>query len=127
MTKKILISFNNYLQEFVEKLHIMIPQEELIKTIKNTFHLGKMYDEELYIKHFYENITTKFHNNIIKKDEKFFIEYDFSLIPLDIINTNIQEANKFKNMWQTKLSNEYKEIIWQYMKVLSTLSLKFFS
>ena len=53
MSNKLVTGFNNHLQDFFEKLYQMLPEQEHLRTIKNTLHLGKVYDKEIYIKYFY--------------------------------------------------------------------------
>lgn len=125
MEKKIYTAFNTYFNEFLTKLLIIIPDNEQIKTAKNTFHLGKRMNPEIYIKFFYKHITSKFHEKILSKDDKFFLEYDFSLLPIENVNVNIEHTHIFKNIWKDKINSEHKDIIWNYIKVLSCLALKY--
>ena len=117
----VLPAFNNYLKEFCEKLLIMFPDNENIKLINNGYHIGLIANKSVYIKHFHEHVRP-FHDDILKRNEQLFLNHDFSMIPN--VSGYQAEINEMKNLWESNLSAQHKSIIWDYLKVLSTLSLK---
>jgi hypothetical protein len=119
---QVLNAFNNYLKEFCQKLLLIVPTNENIKLINNTFHIGLITDKKIYIRHFNEQIKP-FHNDILCRNEKIFLNHDFSLIPSVAEYEN--QIDEMKEIWGSHLSKEHKNIIWDYLKVLSTLSLKY--
>lgn len=121
---KMVSAFNNYLKEFCEKLQIMLPSNENIKLVNNVYHVGLITNKEMYIKHFHKH-ADPFHNDIINKNEDIFLDHDFSLIPNLSGYTN--HIDEMKEIWASNLSQQYKNIIWDYLKVLSTLSRKHYT
>jgi len=117
-------SFNNFLKEFCEKLQIMIPNNDSIKLINNAYHVGLLTNKEIYIQHFYNHVN-EFHQDIINKNEKIFLENDFSMIPN--VAGYQHHINEMKEIWESNLKNSHKDIIWDYLKVLSTLSVRHYS
>lgn len=112
-------SFNNHLKEFIEKLTLIFPEYEIINDYVSGFHLPLIFDKELYIKKFNDGISIEnFDNHILNRNEDLFLKYNFSFI--DIFNDISDNINKIKNLWK-KLNDNYKNIIWQYLKVLVVL------
>lgn len=114
-------AFNNYLKEFCKKLLIMMPTNENVKLINNTFHVGLMANKNLYIKHFHDHVNP-FHKDILQKNEDIFLNHDFSMMPS--VAGYEDHIDEMKNIWENALSVAHKNIIWDYLKVLSTLSIK---
>ena len=112
-------AFNKYLKEFCEKLQRMIPANENIKMVNNMFHVGLVANKEMYIKHFHMH-TDPFHTDIVNKNEDIFLSHDFSLIPN--LSGYTDHIDEMKEIWESNLPDDHKIIIWQYLKVLSTLS-----
>jgi hypothetical protein len=106
------VAFNNYLKEFVGKLHGMFPENDKVSIAKNMFHTLLLTDKEIYIRHFHEHALKKFKNDILARNEQVFLNADFSFIP---------EAAEFKGIWKT-LDDKQKVPIWDYLKVLTVLA-----
>jgi hypothetical protein len=121
---KVLIAFNAYLKEFCEKLLVMIPDNENVKLINNAFHVGLIANKSSYIKHFHEHVHP-FHADIIKRNESLFLNHDFSMIPS--VSDHVDDIDEMKHLWQSGISTTHKNIIWDYLKVLSTLSMRHYS
>lgn len=124
MAKSFLVAFNKQLKELIDKLNIMIPDNEDLKLAKNMFHVPLMTKENIYIHHFYENVKN-YENQIMKKDEEFFINFDIS----EFFNIN-QEINQkhdeAKHIWQN-FDKDSKNALWQYVQLLFKLAKKYYS
>lgn len=118
---KVLNAFNTYLKEFCEKLLVMIPDNENVKLINNAFHVGLIANKYAYIKHFHEHVHP-FHADILQRNEEIFLNHDFSMIPS--VSGYEDHIDEMKDLWQSGISDAHKNIIWDYLKVLSTLSIR---
>jgi hypothetical protein len=111
--------FNNKMNEFIRDLINVFPDDKDFKLFKNSFDLLKIANEEQPCKVFY-NVTQKFKQHILEKNEIFFLEKDYT----DIIETDTDITtsliNKLKNYW-TLLEND-KQTVWNYLIVLVKLS-----
>ncbi len=109
-----MISFNNYLKEFLGKLvHILPDNEKLIKASRY-FSIGLVGDERIYINHFCE-FAFQFESEINSRNEIVFLEYDFSFFP---------DSEEFKDVWIT-LDDSTKNAIWEYFVLLLRIAKKY--
>ncbi len=124
MAKSFLVAFNKQLKELIDKLNVMIPDNEDLKLAKNMFHVPLMTKENIYIHHFYENVKN-YENQIMKKDEEFFINFDIS--EFFNINQGInQKHDEAKHIWQN-FDKDSKNALWQYVQLLFKLAKKYYS
>jgi hypothetical protein len=106
--------FNKYLKEFCQKLNVMIPENEHITLVNNVYDSGLLLDNRAYIRNFYKHVN-EYHQDILNQNEKVFLNKNLNFLPYS------NEIDEFKVIW-TKLSKDYQLVIWNYLKVLSTLA-----
>lgn len=124
MKKSFVVGFNKQLKELVDKLNIMIPNNEDLKLAKNMFHVPIMTKENIYIEHFYQNVK-EYESQIMNKNEDFFINFDISQI-FNITNEINEKHNEAKNLWNN-FDSQSKNALWQYVQVLFKLAKKYYS
>ncbi len=114
--------FNNKMNEFIKDLINVFPDDKDFKLFKNSFDIVKITNEEQPCKIFY-NATKKFNKQILEKDEKFFLDKDYTdIIDNDIdIDITTTLINKLKGYWEKLLDND-KKIVWDYLNILIKLS-----
>lgn len=117
-----LIAFNNHLKEFIHKIRIILPDDEKIKLVDNMFHAGLVLNQTLYITRFNDVAVVCLEDDILARNEAVFLEKDFSFIP-EIKEQNVS-VDEFKTIW-IGLSDKYKNVIWDYLKVLIVLSKRY--
>lgn len=124
MSKSFLVAFNKQLKELIDKLNIMIPNNEDLQLAKNMFHIPIMTKENIYLEHFYENAKT-YESQIMSKDEEFFINFDIS--ELFNVTPDVNEKHKeAKHIWQN-FDPQSKNALWQYVQVLFKLAKKYYT
>lgn len=122
--KSFLIAFNKQLKELIDKLNIMIPNNEDLQLAKNMFHIPIMTKENIYLEHFYEN-AKQYESQIMSKDEEFFINFDIS--ELFNVTSDIDEKhNEAKHIWKN-FDEQSKNALWQYVQVLFKLAKKYYT
>lgn len=123
--------FNNKLVNFINDLIIVFPDDNDFKLFKNTIKLLKLANKKLLLEYFKIGVNDEFKNNIINKNENFFLNNNYSSV-LDneqighVINKdNINEKliSKLKKYW-TQLNEENIEIVWSYFNILLEISEK---
>jgi hypothetical protein len=123
--------FNNKITNFINDLIIVFPNDTDFKLFKNTINLVKLANKKLLLEYFKIGVNDEFKNNIINKNEQFFLDNNYSTV-LD--NTQIEHAinkenvnerliEKLKEYW-TQLNEENREIVWDYFNILLQLSEK---
>ena len=124
----LLSAFNNYLEEFVNELIKILPEENDFKVFKNAiFALRKVNPRQIHT--IYKSYIENYRDKILIKDEQFFIKTDYSEIidTIDEEQTTVSKADisqiidRIKGYWTT-LSENNKDSIWQYMLLLLKLS-----
>ncbi len=111
--------FNNKMNEFIRDLITVFPDDKDFKLFKNSFDLLKITNEEQPCKVFY-TVTQKFKKNILEKNEKFFLENDYSDIIENDTDVTTSLINKLKTYW-TLLEND-KQTVWNYLIILVKLA-----
>ncbi len=123
MSKSFLVAFNKQLKELIDKLNIMIPNNEDLLLAKNMFHVPIMTKENIYLEHFYET-AKKYEKEIMTKNEEFFINFDIS--ELFNISQDVNEKHKkAKHIW-INFDENSKNALWQYVQVLFKLAKKYY-
>jgi len=72
--------------------------------------------ENIAIKHFNEQLVSKYLTQILKQDEQFFLDFDLT-------GTVLADLNHLKTVYANATPNT-KAAIWKYVKVLTLLSKK---
>lgn len=122
MSKKAIVTaFNDNFKKLAGNLHLLIPENEKIETLKNVIHLGALAKPELYIKNFYEHITVPYKEQLDKKDDDFFLNLDLSTINIELVQDNMEDAKFLREKWSS-FTQDQQKLLWQYMTVLQKLS-----
>ena len=107
---------NLKLQEFVDDLLASYPGVTDIRVMKTMLNLTVAMDIKLPQDMFNRCVVIPYEQQILAKDECFFLEeaYDPQYADINIIE-------KLKGIWKT-LPAEDKEIVWKYFQVLLVLN-----
>ena len=120
----LLTAFNNLLIQFNDELITLFPEDTEFKMSKNALSLLKSANPRklatLVISH-----LNMYSEKILERDEKFFLENDYSEINKEVsdINKFSSIIGKLKKYW-LELSDTNKEAIWKYLNTLLALSKK---
>lgn len=109
ITKSIKLNFDNTLLNFLTELERIFP-ESPARTVKIQFQLGNVISQKPIITLFMENVQN-YENQIMNKDESYFMKWDNQLI----------QSLKLKDYYY-KLNKQNKDVIWQYIQTLYLLS-----
>jgi hypothetical protein len=110
--------FNTITKNFLTDLHNILPEEKDIKVFKSQLSVLEMMDPSKIIKSFVEFVYP-YKEHILKKNEDFFLGN------LEIEDDYLSESIHLKDLWKSKLSDENKEIVWKYFKIMVVLSDKY--
>jgi hypothetical protein len=96
---------------FVTELIEMYPDDVDFSLFLNSLKLMRSTNPSLLVKYVYEN-TSSFEEQILKKDESFFISYSFSEYSADVdLNIFAKLKHYTKNM-----SPSTKDTVWKYIQ-----------
>lgn len=124
MKKSFLVAFNKQLKELIDKLNIMIPNNEDLEFAKNMFHVPIMTKDNIYLEHFYE-IAQQYETQIMTKNEEFFINFDISQL-FQVTQEMSDKHSEAKNIWSS-FDSQSKNALWQYVQLLFKLAKKYYS
>lgn len=102
---------------FVTELIQMYPDDADFSLFLNSIKLIRSTNPSLLIKYIYEN-TQQFDQQILSKDEKFFLDYSFSEYSSDV---DLNIFSKLKQYIST-MSPATKENVWKYIQNIYRLS-----
>lgn len=108
---------------FVTELIEMYPDDPDFSLFLNSIRLLKTTNPTLLPKYTYEH-TSQFEQQILNKDEKFFLDYSFSEYSEDVDLNIFSKLKKYiANMSQTSKDNIWKYIqnIYRLSKAISTI------
>lgn len=126
---KILLDFKSQLHSFVENLYSLsidyIKDEETIKKISVYSEIINVLNDndeldKLILK--FINGSYLYWTEILDRSENFFID-NFDKIFKDLDERSIHQLKKLFR--EDKLKDEDKDIIWEYLKILITISAKY--
>jgi hypothetical protein len=114
--------FNETFCEFMQDLVRVFPEDVEFRMyelgIKSTILYYPTYVAEM----FYQRVTIPYGDKIMQRDDTFFLSHDYH----DVTSEH-KEANaiidKVKNCW-VSMTNDNKEVVWKYFRVLVLLSKK---
>jgi hypothetical protein len=125
MASKYIASFNDRMAEFLIELVNTFPELKDMRLLKTSFTLLKNVDEFAPQKFFHMHVTVPFGDKILKRDESFFLAYDYTDVVHDIPGVTSDQSldlvGRLKDVWHT-LSPSNKEAIWNYLTVLIIIS-----
>jgi hypothetical protein len=105
--------FTTFMNELIE----MYPDDPDFSLFLNSLKLMRTTNPSLLIKYVYEN-TSNFEQQILSKDEKFFIDYSFSEYSNDV---DLNIFSKLKQYIET-MTPSTKENVWKYIQNIYRLS-----
>ena len=115
--------FNNKLTEFLKELISTFPEDPDFKLFQASVRVIKLANEKKPLELFNSGLTPEYKENIRSRNEKFFLDNDYSdvLSNPNLTNTdddvNNKLINKLKGYW-SKLDEDNKNIVWQYFTIL---------
>ena len=123
--------FNNKITNFINDLIIVFPNDKDFRLFKNTISLVKLANEKMLLEYFKIGVNEDFKNNIITRNEQFFLDNNYSsvlendkignVINKDNINDKLIE--KLKGYW-VQLDEDNRKIVWDYFNILLQISEK---
>jgi hypothetical protein len=119
MSKKVLIdTFFNQFTDFLKQLENMYPEDTDFPVFITTLDLLKSTNPMLVVNFVKTEIVDLFEDKIMKRDESFFMNQDYS--DKDV---NIDIIRKVKEYIQN-MTPKNKEIVWSYIELLTKLCKK---
>lgn len=117
-----LSQFCNTLIRFFEELKETFPEEREIRLALETIQNAKKINPGLVRDMFYEHVTGPLRDPISKEDDQAIIAYARGRISQQF-NEILPAIAIFDKHWST-LSDDNRQIIWKYLKVLIVLNQK---
>ena len=120
-------SFHLYVSEFIASILEIYPDNELLNSYNNRFHLICNANPFKPIEYFYETIYP-YEDKILKKDVDFFVSFD-SNSNIEANNVNLMEALQLRKLWDRLNEterNENKETIFMYLHLLLMLTKEYY-
>jgi hypothetical protein len=120
-----LTKFNQTFNEFIDDIISLYPNDVDLRVYQKLLTAALSYNSQLIINTFKESVVTEFGDQLLNRDETFFLNKDYS----DLINKNENNVEynaiikKIKDYWST-MSDNNKDTIWKYFRVLILLSKK---
>ena len=122
-------NFNNKLGEFLGELSDTFPELGDLKLLKTSFMMMRNLSERTTQRIFDTHVAIPFGDKINRKDESFFLNYDYTDVVSSIAPTSVDAEQsmdiigKLKSIWHT-LDAVNKDVIWKYLAVLMFLNNK---
>ena len=116
-----LTAFNKQIENFIGELHDLYPQDLDIGMAKNTIYLLKKANPKKLFTIF-KTYITPFEQQILKKNEDFFLKRDYNDIHGGV-ESSLDTVMNLKKYWAT-MTESTKNNIWLYLQVLIKLSNK---
>jgi hypothetical protein len=110
-----LSKFNEQILNFLQEMSALFPEDKKLSTFYYTVEMMKTMNPREIMNQFRDYVTP-FRQQILARDESFFLQSDFSD---KVVDTNsISEMLRVKHIWNSgRLTNKDKECIWNYFKV----------
>lgn len=118
MDKNITTKFNNIINKFLDELQVILPQEKDIAIFKSQVDVTNMISPNKVLQSFVKFVYP-YKKEIMEKNESFFLGDGLSLK-----KDYMSDAIHLTELWQTKLSNENKEVVWKYFQVMIIIAEK---
>tara|TARA_B110000259_G_C13932250_1_gene369390 strand:- start:30 stop:452 length:423 start_codon:yes stop_codon:yes gene_type:complete len=121
--------FNSKLNEFLNDLIKIFPDDTDFKMYKNAVNLIKIADIKKPLELYNIFVTEEYKKNIEEKNESFFLDHDYKEIlnneMINNVNSNVNNklVNKLKGYW-SDLTDENKEFIWSYFTLFLKINEK---
>nr|QOI90447.1 hypothetical protein HWQ62_00311 [Pyramimonas orientalis virus] len=121
--------FNVKLKEFINDLITVYPHDDDLYKFKTSISMLLLVNDKQVIKIFKDFVYPKYKDRILSRDEKFFLNHDYTDDVVATQNTESPEFTdqlivKIKSYWKT-MTDENKNIIWSYFNLLIKLVEKY--
>jgi hypothetical protein len=123
--------FNTKIIEFLNDLIVLFPNDSDFKMYKTAINLVKLADNKKPLQYYKRFVTDEYKEHINNRNDKFFLEHDYS----EIINDNELNSevgasdisskivNRLKGYWSS-LTDDNKVIVWDYFTLFLKISEK---
>lgn len=123
--------FNTKIIEFLNDLIVLFPNDSDFKMYKTAINLVKLADNKKPLQYYKKFVTDEYKEHINNRNDKFFLEHDYS----EIINDNELNSevgasdisskivNRLKGYWSS-LTDDNKVIVWDYFTLFLKISEK---
>lgn len=118
-SRKILDVFNMQLMKFLTEICKMYPENRDFKALKGQIRSSSLIDNKLSIKMFYEYVVKDYKEQVLQKNEEFFLNFDVS-------GTELESLNYIKTIWKDS-NEETKNAVYKYVLLLTKLCSKYYS
>lgn len=115
--------FNEIFQELLKDLIKVFPNDADLRTYLFAVKGAIMIDEFIVCKVFHSHLLV-YETQILEKDERFFLDKDYSEFHSKKVDIRTL-VHKLKTCWSV-LTEENKETLWRYFKVLMILAQKIY-
>jgi CTP synthase (UTP-ammonia lyase) len=115
-----IVLFTRKLDEFVDALASTFPEIPDFNILRTTMRLG-LNKSSLPFDTFIRHVYVPYAEQIAKKDERFFLNEDYTQQMSDAVLTDMNIVDKLKGVWKS-LDEDNKNVIWQYLQVLVVLA-----
>ena len=123
--------FNKKLQELLNDLIVVFPDDKDFKLFKNSVRLITLADVKKPLQMFKLSLTDEYKKNIEETNTEFILKNDYSdVLNNDIIKQTMNDddvnkklINKLKGYWKD-LNDNNRDTIWTYFNILLKLSNK---
>lgn len=120
MAQTYLTAFVTQMDNFINDIILICPQDNDFKVFKNGIFLLKKTNPKK-IAEIFKNYITQYRKKIVDKDEAFFLNNEYSELDISNEENFTVTMNKLKSYWKD-LSDTNKDKVWQYFQVLLKLN-----
>jgi len=110
-------AFFDQFMAFASELCEMYPDDSDFSMFATTLKLMKMTNPALVVKYVRDNVL-QFEDKIMKKDESFFLEYDFAEYANDVDMNIFQKLRQYTS----SMSRSSKNSVWTYIQNIVRLA-----
>lgn len=118
-SRKILEIFNIQLMKFLTEICKMYPDNRKFISLKGQIRSSLLIDNKLSIRIFYKYIVKDYKEQVLKKDDDFFLNFDVS-------GSAFESLNYIKTIWRDSDENT-KNAIYKFILLLTRLCSKYYS
>tara|TARA_B110000444_G_C18545400_1_gene457727 strand:- start:9 stop:410 length:402 start_codon:yes stop_codon:yes gene_type:complete len=123
--------FNTKIIEFLNDLIHLFPNDYNFKMYKTAINLVKLADNKKPLQYYKKFVTDEYKEHINNRNDKFFLEHDYSEIINDSeLNSEVGASdisskivNRLKGYWSS-LSDDNKVTVWDYFNIFLKISEK---
>jgi hypothetical protein len=115
--------FNQSFREFMEDLQRVIPEEDAeFRMYQLAIQAAMMLQPRTVSNIFHDKVVAPYGDHLLARDESFFLSHTYD----EVKGEHVEAAaviDRVKKYW-TIISQEDKEVVWKYFRVLILLSKK---